>query len=411
MDRFLFNKITGKPGVALVGPTPADLQLETKLTTANRVVFGNAAFRPQQLDVVKAIMRNEDVFVIMPTGGGKSLCYSLPAVLTAGLTIVISPLISLIQDQVSTLLNLPSGGVPAASLTSFSTDKQRQSIDTDLHRVTRGEEPFLKILFLTPEMMVKSLKMRNTLQNLYQNQMLARFVIDECHCVSAWGHDFRKDYGQLGVLKREFPDTPIVALTATARKKVAENTKKILNITNAHVFNSGYDRPNLYFEVHEKPTSKIDTQKLLLEYVRSHPSNTTGIIYCMTKKECEETAIFLTKNDVRADYYHAGHTKTNRKRVQAAWLCGEVKVVCATIAYGMGIDKSDVRYVVHLSLAKSLEGYYQEAGRAGRDGKQSDCVVLYKAGDVSILARIMTNPPARKLSKKDEDMLEEVSGG
>ena len=343
MDRYLINKHTGQQPAQPVGPGPTEKLLEKTLNEANLKIFGNDQFRSKQLEVIKAVMQDQDVFVIMPTGGGKSLCYGLPAVLSKGITVVISPLISLIEDQVSALISLPCGGVPAAYLTSNCTTDQLQTINRDLSRARMGLQPFIKLLFVTPEKMVKDLNTRSLLKDLYNNEMLARFVIDECHCVSSWGHDFRKDYGQLGLLKAEFPQAPILALTATARKKVADDTKRILRIQQAVVFNSGYDRPNLFFQVHEKPTKMTETLKLLLGYIQTHPVNTTGIVYCMTKKECEETAEFLADNDVKADFYHAGQTKTDRKMVQGAWLKGDVRVVCATIAYGMGIDKPDVR--------------------------------------------------------------------
>ena len=343
MDRFVINKHTGRQPAQPVGPGPTTIKLEKTLIEANLKIFGNKQFRSKQLDVIKAVMQNQDVFVIMPTGGGKSLCYGLPAVLSKGVTVVISPLISLIEDQVSALISLPCGGVPAAYLTSNCTVEQLSTIKDDLLRAKRGLEPFIKLLFVTPEKMVNDLATRSLLKDLYLNEMLARFVIDECHCVSSWGHDFRKEYGKLGLLKTEFPDSKILALTATARKKVADDTKRILKIQQALVFNSGYDRPNLFFQVYEKPTKMVETLKLLLSYIQSQPSHTSGIVYCMTRKECEDTAEYLTKNDVKADFYHAGQGKVDRKMVQGAWLKGDVRVVCATIAYGMGIDKPDVR--------------------------------------------------------------------
>ena len=231
-----------------------------QLQNANETIFGHPEFRNQQLDIMKAVMRNEDVFVVMPTGGGKSLCYGLPAVLSPGVTVVISPLLSLIEDQVSALLSLPCGGVPAAYLTSTCTDTQLRAINDDLRRARRGLQPYIKLLFVTPEKMVKALDTRELLKDLYDNEMLARFVIDECHCVSSWGHDFRPDYGKLGLLKEQFPQCPILALTATARKKVAEDTKKVLRISHAHMFHSGFDRPNLFFQVVNKPSRMFDTQ-------------------------------------------------------------------------------------------------------------------------------------------------------
>lgn len=254
--------------------------------------------------------------------------------------------------------------------------------------------------------MVKNLTTKNMITSLYENEMLARFVIDEAHCVSSWGHDFRKEYGQLGILKRNYPETPIVALTATARKQVADDTKKILCINHAREFSLGYDRPNLMFEVCEKPNKKEDANKFILDLISKYPADTTGILYCMTKVECEHLSDFLRANGVKADYYHAGMAKGAKQMVQAKWLAGEIHVVCATIAYGMGIDKADVRFVIHQSVAKSMEGYYQEAGRAGRDGLRSECILLYKQEDAQSLARIMS--VGKRITQKDEDRLEEM---
>jgi len=263
------------------------------LIKANELVFGfKGVFRPKQLEICLSVLSKKDTFVIMPTGGGKSLCYACPAVVSAGVTVVISPLISLIEDQVSGFLQLPCGGIPCAYLTSNSTATQVAAVRTDLQRARSGEQPFLKLLYLTPEGIVKGNDIKTLLRDLDNNELLARFVIDEAHCVSAWGHDFRKDYGQLGLLKREWPDVPIVALTATARQAVMDDVIDILDIKQCTTYTLGYDRPNLLFEVYPKPSSWVDVIASVVQYISTQwpEPGTSGIVYCMTKKDCEECA-------------------------------------------------------------------------------------------------------------------------
>lgn len=411
MERYLSRQL----GPA--GPLPSDALDPYQLCLQR--VFGLENFRSHQRDIIDSVMSDQDTFVIMPTGGGKTLCYALPAVLSKGVTIVVSPLISLIEDQVSSLIQLPSGGIPAAYLSSTCTQTMITSIMKDLQRGAHGKAPYLKLLYITPERLVSSLDRDDFIHMLYENEFLARFVIDEAHCVSSWGHDFRKDYSRLSVLKTTFPDIPIVCLTATARKKVADDCIRILSIPRCIRFSTGYDRPNLFFSVTPKPDSQTDTHEAILNYIlQSAPSQATGIVYCMVRKETEDLADFLRSHQVLADYYHAGQTPRERRRVQQAWLNGSLKVVCATIAYGMvslrvyrerpkfdqGIDKPDVRYVLHMAVAKSIEGYYQEAGRAGRDGMRSECILFYKRRDIQALGRLMVKPPARKLSRKDKEL-------
>jgi RecQ family ATP-dependent DNA helicase len=383
--------------------------LQARCIACNDKVFGfGGVFRPHQLEIITAVLQNEDCYVIMPTGGGKSLCYALPAVLSPGVTIVISPLLALIEDQVSSLLSLPCGGVPAAYLTSLNTSAQKNAILEDLRRPRRGLEPFLKLLYLTPERVANDLETRDILNDLYQNERLARFIVDEAHCVSSWGHDFRKDYAKLNCIKELYPEAPIVALTATACKKVSEDTLKILRLQGCKRFNTGYDRPNLHFEVRCKSDNPKDTLANVANYILHGPyRGSTGIVYCMTRRDCEDTAHALRALGVSADYYHAGMLKADKQGVQSAWLSGSLSVVCATIAYGMGIDKSDVRYVLHTTMAKSVEGYYQEAGRAGRDGKRAECILYYSPKDVNALQRLM-RAGGKAISKKDMDRLHDM---
>ncbi len=384
-------------------------EMQQQIIACNDQIFGfGGTFRPHQLDIITTVLSNVDCYIIMPTGGGKSLCYALPAVLSPGVTIVISPLLSLIEDQVASLLRLKCGGIPAAYLTSTNTNSQKNAILEDLYRPRRGLEPFLKLLYITPERLVKDKDTQNILNDLYQNERLSRFIIDESHCVSAWGHDFRKDYGQLGCIKDMYPEAPVIALTATACKKVSEDTLKILKISDCKRFNTGYDRPNLLFEVREKTDKPSDHMKDIANYIlKGQFKGQTGIVYCMTRNDCEETASELQKLGVKADYYHAGMTKNDKAAVQGGWLKGAITVVVATIAYGMGIDKADVRFVLHLTMAKSLEGYYQEAGRAGRDGKYSECIIYHGNKDAGKLKRMM-GMGGKRISKRDLQKLQDM---
>ena len=340
----------------------------------NRTVFKNQNFRTHQEEVINAALSGEDVFVLMPTGGGKSLCYQLCAVTQApGITVVISPLVSLMQDQV---YNLRLHDVPAINLNASSTPEEVNQV-YECFRCTAGHPPAI-LIYITPEKFSRSGRIRTEMRQCRQNGRLSRVVVDEAHCVSEWGHDFRPDYKLLASLKQELDNVPIMALTATATQRVRKDIRAILNIPNSYIFCQSFNRPNLLYEVRSK---KKAYQEEIISFIKEKYRGETGIIYCISKLRCEDMAESLNKEGIRAKPYHAGLDEEIRRRNQDDWSNDKVHVICATIAFGMGINKPDVRFVVHDSLPKSMEGYYQESGRAGRDGKQSHCILFYQYRD------------------------------
>lgn len=331
-----------------------------------RFKLGN--FRANQLHAINATLSGDDVLVLMPTGGGKSLCYQLPALVhggkTKGVTVVISPLISLMQDQTEALL---AKNISCAMFSSTQDSVQKKQT---LSALMNGS---LAMLYISPEMFQQSKTMQNNLTKLHDQGRLARIVIDEAHCVSSWGHDFRPDYKALVNVKGQLPNTPIMALTATANEKVRVDIQGCLR-ANRRFFKQSFNRPNLYYEVLSKDKN---SQAEMTTLLRSKYKGQTGIIYCHSKNSCESTAGALQDAGIKAAFYHAGMETDTRSYVQAKWQSGEVQVVCATIAFGMGIDKADVRFVIHWTMPRNMEGYYQETGRAGRDGEPSDCLLYY----------------------------------
>ena len=325
--------------------------------------FGYDNFRPMQADIIQNIYDKKDCLVLMPTGGGKSMCFQIPAVTTEGVTVVVSPLIALMKDQVE---GLKANGIPAAFMNSSQSYNEAQIIENQLF------ENKLKLLYVSPEKMVSQ-----SFLPLLKRLKVNLFAIDEAHCISSWGHDFRPEYTQLGFLKLQFPTIPIVALTATADKLTRKDILSQLNFNDPSVYVSSFDRPNISLEV--RPGQKKFEQ--ILEFVKSHPKQ-SGIIYCLSRKSTEEIAVKLLSNNIKAAAYHGALPARERSQVQEDFINDKVQIVCATIAFGMGIDKSNVRWVIHFNLPKNIESYYQEIGRAGRDGTPADTILFYSMADV-----------------------------
>lgn len=346
-------------------------------------VFGYDMFRGQQSAIIERICTGKDALVLMPTGGGKSLCYQLPALLLDGLTVVVSPLIALMQDQVASLEEL---GIPAAALNSSMSNEEQRDI---AQRLRRQE---IKLLYLAPERLVQP-RMLAFLQHL----PIGLFAIDEAHCVSQWGHDFRPEYLKLGQLAELFPEVPRIALTATADKRTRAEIINRLHLQHAECFLSSFDRPNIFYRI----TPKDNPRKQLLDFLAQRKGD-AGIIYCLSRKSVDSTAEFLSSKGFPALPYHAGLDSDLRAFNQKRFLNEEGLIMVATIAFGMGIDKSNVRFVAHLDLPKSLEAYYQETGRAGRDGLPADAWMVYGLQDVLMLKQMLSNSEGDERHKRVE---------
>uniref|UniRef100_A0A0N4Z4D0 ATP-dependent DNA helicase n=1 Tax=Parastrongyloides trichosuri TaxID=131310 RepID=A0A0N4Z4D0_PARTI len=343
--------------------------------------FGHDDFRHRQKAAVIASLAGNDVFILMPTGAGKSLCYQLPAAIEHGVTVVISPLRALIDDQCKKMNSI---AIKTEKLTSDVSSSAAEKIIAELV----SHKNNIKLLYVTPEKIAASPRFMSVLKDLNREGRLRRFVIDEAHCVSQWGHDFRPDYAKLKTLRDNFnvPRVPIMALTATATPKIVTDTQRLLGMTTSKLFLSSFVRTNLKYDVVEK--SAANTKKLIESVIKQYPVG-SGVLFCFSKNDCSSTKKLLDTLGVSSVIYHAGLSDKERREAQEKWMSGKARIVCATIAFGMGIDKPDVRFVIHMSMPKSIEGYYQESGRAGRDGLPSYCAILYNYTDCVKLRRFV----------------------
>lgn len=355
--------------------------------------FGFDSFKGDQEEIIQHLLDGNDCFVLMPTGGGKSLCYQLPAIMMDGVAIVISPLIALMKNQVDAIRGFVEGGDSIAHFLNSSLNKSQ--VDAVHSDILSGRT---KILYVAPESLIKPENV-----SFLQGVKISFYAVDEAHCISEWGHDFRPEYRRIREIVDEIGRAPIIALTATATPKVQSDILKNLGILDARVFKSSFNRTNLYYEVKDK----VDADKDIVRYIRQNPGK-SGIVYCLSRKKVEEMAEFLNINGIKALPYHAGLDAKTRSENQDRFLMEDVNVIVATIAFGMGIDKPDIRFVIHYDIPKSVEGYYQETGRAGRDGKEGVCIAYYSYKDILKFEKFMKGKPLAE-QKISRQLLDEVA--
>lgn len=354
------------------------MKAHKSLKESLKFYFGFDTFKGDQEAIISSLLEKKDVFVLMPTGGGKSLCYQLPALLMEGTAIVISPLIALMKNQVDAIKNISEEDSVAHFINSSLNKACIEQVKSD---IIAGRT---KLLYVAPESLTKEEYIE-----FLRNIKISFYAIDEAHCISEWGHDFRPEYRRIRPIINEIGSAPVIALTATATDKVRGDIKKNLGITTAMEFKSSFNRPNLYYEVRQKTK---DVDKDIIRYIKSNTGK-SGIIYCLSRKKVEELADILKANEIKAAAYHAGMDSATRTATQDDFLMERIDVIVATIAFGMGIDKPDVRFVIHYDIPKSLEGYYQETGRAGRDGGEGHCIAFYTNKDLQKLEKFMEGKP------------------
>ncbi|KAI6173455.1 ATP-dependent DNA helicase [Aphelenchoides besseyi] len=368
----------------------AEFPWSTEIATTLHDVFGLTSFRELQRSVINLVLSAQDVILVMSTGAGKSLCFQLPAVLRSkpgklfSYTISIGlskPLLALVEDQI---IQLRSRGIEAEALNQSTSREDVTRIQNEMCNPNSS----LRLVYVTPEKLAKSKRFMNKLEKCYSSELLKLIAVDEVHCCSSWGHDFRPDYKFLSILKRQFPTVPILGLTATATNSLIQDVQKILQIQYCTVLRASFNRPNLFYEVRVKPEKNEKLMEQIAILIKTEFVKQTGIIYCLSKKECEELTSYLQANDIVCGFYHADLTAENRSSIHNKWATGRIQCIVATLAFGMGVDKPNVRFVIHHSIPKSIENYYQESGRAGRDGNPARCIAFYRLADVFRLSTL-----------------------